>query len=167
MTRKKFIIGTWITALVLAGLFYVAYRLFIHNMPEVFRTPASTQPVPVPAATLEFKTESFSQTEGEPKVVWLPTGLTSALVASASVDSQKNDSIVVLKFTPAGRDLFAQLTKDNIGKHIGIFVDNQLVSAPIVQTTITDGTAIIFGNFTPQEAAALVAKLNASPVPIR
>lgn len=167
MTRKKFIVGTWITALVLAGIFYAAYRIFMNSMPEAFRTTISVQPVRTPAATLEFKTESVNQSTGEPKIVWSPTGLTSALVASATVEFQKSDAIVVLKFTPAGRDLFAQLTKDNIGKHIGIFVDNQLVSAPIVQTTITDGTAIIVGNFTPQEAAALVAKLNAGSTPIR
>ncbi len=44
MTRKSFILGTWIVALVLVGAFYVAYRIFMNNVPEAYRTGTSIQP---------------------------------------------------------------------------------------------------------------------------
>lgn len=162
MTRKSVIVGTWIGALVLAGVLYLAYQMFLRSMPEAFRAPASVQTIHAPATTLEFKKQSYEQNAaGEVHVVWLPTGLTHEFVESAVADSQKNDSIVVIKFTPAGRDLFANITKENIGKPLGIFVDNQLISAPTVQAAITDGVAIIAHNYTRQEAADVAARLSA------
>lgn len=162
MTRKSFIVGTWIGVLVLAGVLFLAYQMFLHSMPDAFRVPTPVQTAHAPASTLEFKTESYEQNAtGEVNVVWLSTGLTHEFVESAVADSQKNDSIVVIKFTPAGRDLFAKITKENIGKPLGIFVDNQLTSAPTVQATIADGVAIIAHNYTPQEAADVAARLSA------
>src|SRR6185503_257817 len=51
----------------------------------------------------------------------------------------------------------------------GIFLDGQLISAPTVQQAITDGTAIISGNFSVQQAKELATRLNsgALPVPIK
>src|SRR6185503_9074076 len=51
----------------------------------------------------------------------------------------------------------------------GIFLDGQLISAPTVQQAITDGTAIISGNFSVDDAKALATRLNsgALPVPIK
>ncbi|MDP1620621.1 MAG: protein translocase subunit SecD, partial [bacterium] len=67
-----------------------------------------------------------------------------------------------------GTRLFAELTKGNIGKSIAIYLDGQIISAPTVQAEITNGEAVITGNFSVEEAKSLVKRLNegALPVPI-
>lgn len=75
---------------------------------------------------------------------------------------------VLLRFNSDGTRMFADITKRNLGKPVAIYLDDVLVSAPTVQAEITDGHAVISGNFTVQEAKDLAARLNegALPVPI-
>ena len=75
---------------------------------------------------------------------------------------------VGLQFDSRGKELFAQITKDNLGKTVAIYLDNELVSAPTVQAEIVDGRAVISGNFGQEEAKELAQRLNegALPVPI-
>lgn len=75
---------------------------------------------------------------------------------------------VLLQFNGDGARMFADITKRNLGKQVAIYLDNEIVSAPTVQAEITDGRAVISGNFTVQEAKDLAARLNegALPVPI-
>ncbi len=105
---------------------------------------------------------------------WAPTGLSGKQLQKASVDFQQGQSlsnqvVVRLQFDGEGTKLFSQITSANIGKPVAIFLDGQLLSAPIVQSAITDGTAVITGNFTVQQAKDLANNLNsgALPVPIR
>jgi preprotein translocase subunit SecD len=74
-----------------------------------------------------------------------------------------------LQFDSEGTKLFSDLTTANVGKQIAIFLDGQVLSAPTVQTPITNGEAIISGNFTAQTAKELATRLNsgALPVPIK
>ena len=76
---------------------------------------------------------------------------------------------MILKFNDEGSKIFAQITKENVGNVVGIFLDNQALSLPEVREEITGGSAQISGNFTPQEARDLVRDLNygALPVPIK
>lgn len=79
-----------------------------------------------------------------------------------------NQPVVVLKFNSHGTDIFADVTKNNVGRVMGIFLDGAPISAPVIQDSIPDGTAIISGNFTPEGAKELARNLNygALPVPI-
>ncbi len=61
-------------------------------------------------------------------------------------------SVVELTFTPAGKVRFAMLTKENLGKRIGILIDGKLVTAPIVEAPILEGKALIDGDFSEEEA---------------
>lgn len=101
---------------------------------------------------------------------WVETGLSGKDVEKAqlSFNSNTNEPIVLLSFNDTGKDLFAQLTTDNVGKQIGIFLDNELISAPVVNEPIKDGSAQISGQFALDEAKQLVKDLNlgALPVPI-
>lgn len=118
-------------------------------------------------AQLEFKEVSASSSA-------VSTGLTGADLKKASVvfgSSRFSNSgpQVQIEFTPAGADKFAQITRRNIGKPVGIFLDESLVSAPVVQQEIVGGSAVISGNFTAVEAKNLSIQLNAGalPVPIK
>lgn len=96
------------------------------------------------------------------QIQFVPSGASTGLGASASTP------VVVLQFDNEGRDLFAQITRENIGKELAIFLDGVPISAPIVREEITAGEAVISGSFTPEEARELARQLNfgALPVPI-
>ncbi len=83
---------------------------------------------------------------------------------------------VAIRFDTKGGELFTNLTKNlaGTGRSIGIFLDNELISAPVVGvefagTGITGGAAVITGTFTPQEANDLGVQLRggALPVPVK
>ena len=97
------------------------------------------------------------------------TGLTGRDLKIAQVKFDNGKAVVGLDFTPEGARKFADLTTKNIGKTVAIFLDNQIISAPTVQTAITDGAAVITGNFTIEAAKQLALLLNAGalPVPIK
>ncbi len=103
--------------------------------------------------------------------LFTPTGLNGSMVAKATLEfnTTTNQPIVGLTFTSDGRDLFAKLTKDNIGNYLGIFLDGKDISVPVVRDAIVDGKAQISGSFTIDEAKRLVRDLNygALPVPIK
>jgi len=106
-----------------------------------------------------------------PQPGFVSTGLTGKNLQNASVEFQSqglSEPQVSLNFDSEGAKLFADLTKKNLGKSIAIYLDGEIISAPTVQSEITDGKAVITGNFTIDEANNLVKRLNegALPVPI-
>ncbi|BAY26386.1 protein-export membrane protein SecD [Calothrix sp. NIES-2100] len=87
--------------------------------------------------------------------------------------TQGNNWNVALRFNPKGGELFAELTKNlaGTGRSIGIFLDNELISAPNVPpefaaTGITGGSAVITGRFTTQEANDLGVQLRGGSLPV-
>ncbi len=98
------------------------------------------------------------------------TGLTGRMLDKAQLvfDPNTNQPIVSLTFTSEGRNLFADITKVNIGNVLGIFLDGNPISMPVVRDEIRDGKAQISGSFDIKTAQELVRNLNygALPVPI-
>jgi protein-export membrane protein SecD len=125
---------------------------------------------------LEFKTMKDSvatvnadgQLEvGEPE--FETTALTGKYLKSAQLQFNPNtgEPIVALQFNDEGAKLFEEITRNNVGKVVAIYLDGQVISAPVVQQAITGGQAIITGNnTTPQEAKNLVARLNSGALPV-
>ena len=97
------------------------------------------------------------------------TDLTGADLSSARVgfDEQKSGKPVIqLQFSKEGGDKFEKITSENIGKPLAIILDNEVVSAPIVQEIISGGQAAISGDFTLDQAKQLSLQLNAGALPI-
>lgn len=98
------------------------------------------------------------------------TGITGRYLSRAQVTFDPNTRVptVGLTFNSEGRDLFAKVTKEHKGEILAIVLDGKVISAPTIQSEITDGKAVITGNFTAEEAKTLVRNLNygALPVPI-
>lgn len=86
--------------------------------------------------------------------------------ASVTLDGKNSQPVVSLKFNQEGSALFAQATKKYLGKQIAIFLDEEILTAPVVQTEIVDGNAVITGNFTSDRAKLLATQLNAGALPI-
>jgi protein-export membrane protein SecD len=109
--------------------------------------------------------------------LYTPTGLSGKHLKRATADYQSqgtgkslnNEVVVRLEFNDEGRKLFADITTKNVGNQLAMFLDGQVLSEPVIQTPITDGVAVVTGNFTVQEAQALATRLNsgALPVPIK
>ncbi len=96
------------------------------------------------------------------------TGLSGKNLKRATVEFEQviGTPEISLEFDREGSDLFAKITKENIGKRIAIYLDGVPISAPIVQSEITNGRAVISGGFTLDEAKQLVRNLNAGALPV-
>lgn len=103
------------------------------------------------------------------------TGLTGRYLKKADLQfgaqtggAVANEPVVVLTFTEEGAALFEQITRDNVGGTLAIFLDGEPISTPVIREAISGGTATVSGGFTPDEARELVRNLNfgALPVPI-
>jgi protein-export SecD/SecF family membrane protein len=98
---------------------------------------------------------------------FIPTALNGRYVKNARVDfdSITRQSVVALEFTAEGAEIFEELTEQNIGRPIAIFLDNQLIEMPVVREKISGGRAQITGNFTLDSARELVQRFNAGALP--
>lgn len=86
--------------------------------------------------------------------------------ASAGVDPENPTvPIVLLELTDAGKTKFAAATQTYLGQTISIWMDDTIISAPTVNSVITDGVATITGIGDADEAVDLANKINAGSLP--
>jgi len=129
---------------------------------------------------LEFKTEA---PEGTPQKAtvdengqvtiriedqFIATELTGRYLKHATLvfDPNTREPMVSLEFDDIGKELFAQITKENVGKIVAIYLDGEIISSPVVREEITAGEAVISGSMTPAEAKTLVGRLNSGSLPV-
>ncbi len=76
---------------------------------------------------------------------------------------------VSMKLTPRGRADFARVTGNNVGRYLGIVLDDVVSSAPTIRERIPSGSASITGNFDVATARdlAIVLRAGALPAPVR
>lgn len=129
---------------------------------------------------LEFKLvkqgfeQNLTNADGTPNAAaFETTGLTGTYLERAQLQFGNGSQgiqapVVRVDFNSEGTKLFGDITTKNTGRLLGIFLDGQLLSAPVINDKITDGVAIISGNFTADAAREMVRNLNlgALPVPI-
>ena len=130
--------------------------------------------------TLEFKlVKQGSESQAAPgtpatSTIFEDTGLTGAYLTHAQLQfgngsaSALQEPVVRVDFNSDGSRLFSNITSNNVGRSLAIFLDGELIESAVIQDKITDGTAIISGNFTAASAKDLATNLNlgALPVPI-
>ena len=68
--------------------------------------------------------------------------------------------------TDQGRELFADATSKNVGKNIKITLDGETLVNATVQTAITDGTGLISGSYTQEQALTTAAKIQSGALPL-
>lgn len=105
--------------------------------------------------------------------IYAPAVLTGRYLRSARVQfggggGVVSEPLVAITFDSEGGDLFEEITRNNIGAPLAVFLDGEIITSPIIQSVITSGQAVITGNFAPEEARDLAQNLNfgALPVPI-
>ncbi|MBI4004641.1 protein translocase subunit SecD, partial [Candidatus Roizmanbacteria bacterium] len=149
------------------------YRISV-DLPGITNTDEAIQLIGQ-TAQLEFVEEATgdAQLATAPALLRLTkrTGLTGKDVKKAGVsfDNQTGEPQVGLSFSSEGTKKFAAITSRNVGKQVGIFIDNFPISAPVVEQPIIGGDAVIRGKFTIDEAKKLAIAINsgALPVPIK
>lgn len=134
-------------------------------------------------AELTFRYGSDSETDPETDET-VPIGdiiLSGSDVKSAQPGSQYNDTtgsyeyVVQLQLNDtstdgeSGKDKFAAATAELAGSStpISIWMDNTMISSPTVSTAITDGQAVISGDFTYESAKSLADKINSGALPFK
>lgn len=97
-----------------------------------------------------------------------PVGITGKDLTRAQVtfDTTSGAPQVAISFSSAGAKKFADVTGRLVGKPLAIFLDNILVTSPTVKQQISDGQAVINGQFTQDEAKNLALQLNAGALPV-
>lgn len=87
---------------------------------------------------------------------------------SANVDfsSQDGQPQVALEFKVEGAEKFASATARLVEKRLAIFLDDEPLTWPRVNTPITDGRAVITGGFTVESARTLSFQLSAGALPV-
>lgn len=110
----------------------------------------------------------FDNKNSSLSAIFVPTDLTGSYVKKASVVFSQEDGRpqVALSFNDKGKSLFAEITKRNIKKPLAIAIDNQIITAPIVQQEIVDGNAVITGNFSLDQAKKLAISINSGALPV-
>lgn len=80
-----------------------------------------------------------------------------------------SDNEVALTFTTEGAKKFGDVTSANVGKVVYIVYDNEVVSAPTVQSAITDGNAVInkIGSYDEAESLATTIRIGALPLTLK
>jgi len=80
---------------------------------------------------------------------------------------QNGRPAVNFQFNPSGARKFGDYTAANIGKPFAIVLDNEVISAPVIQSHIPGGSGIITGNFTVEESTNLAVLLRAGALPAK
>src|SRR5690554_8048194 len=76
-----------------------------------------------------------------------------------------SEPVVNFKLDSDGTRLFADITRQNIGRPLAIVLDNQVITAPVIRSVIAGGSGEISGAFTTAEASNLALLLRAGALP--
>lgn len=127
-------------------------------------------------ASLTFRKGTDSITDDDGNTV--PTGeivLEGGDIAEAKAVYRANDNsgeyenLIELNLNPDGSKKFASATSELAGSStpISIWMDNTMISAPTVNSAITDGRAVITGKFTDESANKLANQINSGALPFK
>ena len=106
------------------------------------------------AAKLEFKDPSGK------------TFMTGDMVQNASYFYSEGDHQIAFTLTDEGTKTFADMTAANIGRKLSIYLDDELLIAPTVQTAITNGSGVINGLGSAERATSIAAKIQSGALPL-
>lgn len=118
---------------------------------------------------VESDLERLYDYQGRSYLVKKEVVLSGDLLVDASATYHEGQPAVAFRFNDIGSRKFAQITKDNIGHFFAIVLDGKVITAPRINTVINQGSGVISGNFTVQEAneVALLLRAGALPAPLK
>ncbi len=110
----------------------------------------------------------INSTDGETLVISRKPVVGGENLIDAQPSFQEGDPVVSFKFNGLGGKKFGEATKNNIGERLAIVLDNEVISALVIQSAILGGSGVISGNFTVKSASdlALLLRSGALPAPL-
>jgi preprotein translocase subunit SecD len=87
------------------------------------------------------------------------------LVDAQPAFDQNGNPAVNFRFNPQGARSFGEYTAENVGEPFAIVLDEEVISAPVIQSAIPGGSGIITGRFTVEESTELAVLLRAGALP--
>ncbi|MCE5259991.1 MAG: protein translocase subunit SecD [Chloroflexi bacterium] len=95
------------------------------------------------------------------------TILTGKYLKTAQVEfSNTGAPMIAFQLNSEGAQIFVDHTTNNIDKYIAIVLDGVVISCPRINSAIPDGSGVIEGQFTADEATALVLQLRYGALPV-
>ncbi|MCA0401073.1 MAG: protein translocase subunit SecD [Proteobacteria bacterium] len=85
--------------------------------------------------------------------------------ADPGFSQQGGEPVVNFRFNVKGSQAFAKATTENVGKLFAIILDHKVISAPVINTPITQGQGYISGRFTVEGANQLAVLLRSGALP--
>lgn len=134
--------------------------------PEATNTPASATPSP------EVTPTPSPEATPAPENKVYHTVLTGAALDPARIvvrQDQVGKFMIEFALKPEAKQIFADYTSTHIGQVLAIVLDGRVISTPVIQSAITEGSGVITGNFTEESANALAIQLRygALPIPVK
>lgn len=123
----------------------------------------------LPATPTAEPTPTASEPQPQQPIVY-QTILTGKDLKSASVGfDDYGRPMISFELQPEGAQIFAEHTRNNVGKFLTIVMDKQVISSPRINSAIPEGRGVIEGTFTLAEAERIVLQLKygALPVPLK
>lgn len=125
-----------------------------------------------PATTIEFRLAEKAPAEGL-TVATTPNGQKLYLHEKVVISSADIASVAPIKssiapyydveviFTDEGAKKFAALTRENVNKYLAMFMNGELVAAPVIaaETPVTSGRTLIAGKFSEEEANVITGRM--------
>ena len=88
-------------------------------------------------------------------------------IEQANVGQQDGAFVIQLKFNDEGAKAFADATTALVGKKLGIYLDGKVIMAPNVEAAITDGKAVITGDYTYDQAYEYAVKIQSGALQVK
>jgi preprotein translocase subunit SecD len=80
--------------------------------------------------------------------------------AELGYDMRTNEPLVTVRFTPQGAQLFAEITRNNVGRRMALRVDGRVIVAPVIREPIIGGSGQLSGGLTADQAKTMAARLS-------
>lgn len=113
-------------------------------------------------------TELMYDSDGKSYLIEKEIILSGDLLTDANATFHEGQPAVGFNFNNLGSKKFAKITRDNIGELFAIVLDDKVVTAPRIRSVINQGSGVISGSFTAEEAkeVALLLRAGALPAPL-
>ncbi len=92
--------------------------------------------------------------------------MTGDLVKTATYYYSEGDHQIAFTLTDEGSKIFGDMTASSIGKTLSIYLDDELLIAPTVQSAITNGSGVINGLGSAERASSIAAKIQSGALPL-
>jgi preprotein translocase subunit SecD len=141
-------------------------KMTFHLMHPSYRVESDATPAPAGYKYVKPSKEDVRPGQGF-YVVAEESELDGSHLVDAQQSFQDGRPVISFRFDTTGARIFCRITQENIKKPFAIVLDDEVLSAPEIQSAICGGSGIITGGFTVERATQLALLLRAGALPAK